>query len=160
MRGGLVLCSVLSVEAARRGRLSHGRVEVRLVLLAQDALHRAVIRHPFVCVVLIRWRNGWLFFVVHLFPGGRGYLKYLELYLQGSVSGDLGRQVVVLHPCHLDVCRVRVAEVDAGICRARLRWSVRGLASQRSREVLQAHMLHGHLHRCVLWRLLPPAIVR
>ena len=109
MRGGVVLCSVLSVEAARRGRLLHGKVEVCLVLLAQDAMHRAVIRHPFVYVVLIWWPNGWLFFVVHVFPGGRGYLEYLDLYLQGSMSGDLGRQVVVLRLCHLDVCRVRVA---------------------------------------------------
>ena len=83
MQGGVVLCLVLSVEAARRGRLSHGKVEVCLVLLAQDALHRAVIRHPFVCVVLIWWPNGWLFFVVHVFYGGRGYLEYLDLYLQG-----------------------------------------------------------------------------
>ena len=34
MRGGIVLCSVLSVEAECRGRLSHGEVEVCLVLLA------------------------------------------------------------------------------------------------------------------------------
>ena len=92
-------------------------------------LHRAVIRHPFVSVVLIWWPNGWLFSMVPVFRGERGYLKYLDLYLQGSMSGDLGRQVVVLRLCHLDVCRVRVAEVDAGICRARLWWSVRGLAS-------------------------------
>ena len=129
MRLGVVLCLVLSVEPARRGRVSHGKVEVRPVLLAQDALHRAVIHHPFVCVVLIWWPNGLLSFVVHVFPGGRGYLKYLDLYLQGSMSGDLGRQVVVLRQCHLDVCRVCVAEVDAGICRARLRWSVSGHAS-------------------------------
>ena len=154
MRGGVVLCApVLSVDAAHRGHLSHGKVEVLLVLVAQDALHRAVIRHPFVFVVLIWWSNGWLFFVVHLFRGGRRYLKYLDLYLQGSMSGDLGRQVVVLRPCDLDVCPVRVAEVEAVICRARLRWSLRGLASRRSSEVLQAHMLHGHLRRCVLGRL-------
>ena len=62
MRGGIVLCApVSSVEAARRGRLSHGKVEVRPVLLAQDALHRAVICHPSVCVVLVWWSNGWLF---------------------------------------------------------------------------------------------------
>ena len=90
MRGGIVLCSVLSVETARRGRLSHGKAEVRLVLLAQDALYCAVICHPFVGVVLF-WRpNGWLLFVVHVIPGGRGYLKYLDLYLQGLMSGDLG----------------------------------------------------------------------
>ena len=104
MRGGLVLCLVLSVEAPRLCRLSHGKVAVCLVLLAQDALQRALIRHPFVCVVLIWWSNGWLFFVVHVFPGGQGYLKYIDLYLQGSMSGDLGRQVVVLRPCHLNVC--------------------------------------------------------
>ena len=112
------------VEAAHPCHLSHGKVEVHLVLLAQDALHRAVISHPLVCVVLIRWPNGRCFFVVHAFPGGRRYLEYLDLYLQGSMSGDLGRQVVVLRQCHLDVCRVRIAEVDAGNCRARLRWSV------------------------------------
>ena len=94
------------------------------------------------------------------FRGARGQLKYLDLYLQGSMSGDLGRQVMVLRLCYLDECQVRVAEVDAGICRARLRWSVRGLALQRSCEVLQAHVLHGHLHRCLLGRLSPPAIVR
>ena len=87
--GGVLPFSVLFVEAARNGRLSHGKVEARPVLLAQDALHRAVIRHPFVCIVLIWWPNGWLFFVVLVFPGGRGYLKYLDLYLQGSMSGDL-----------------------------------------------------------------------
>ena len=91
MRGGVVLYYVLSVDAARRGHLSHGKVEVCLLLLAQDALYRAVIRHPFVCVVLFWWPNGWLLFVVHVIPGGRRYLKYLDLYLQGSVSGDLGR---------------------------------------------------------------------
>ena len=90
MRGGVVLCSVLSVEPARRGRLSHGEVEVRLVLLAQDALYRAVICHPFLGVVLF-WRpDGWLLFLVHVFPGGRGNLEYLDLYPQGSMSGDLG----------------------------------------------------------------------
>ena len=90
MPGGIVLCFVLSVEAACRSRLSHGEVVVRLVLLAQDALYRAVIRQPFVGVVLI-WRpNGWLLFVVHFTSGGRGYLKYLDLYHQGSMSGDLG----------------------------------------------------------------------
>ena len=125
MRGRVVLCApVSSVEAAGRGRLSHGKVEVRLVLLAQDALHRAVIHHPSVCVVLVWWSNGWLFYVVHVFRGGRGYLKYLDLYFQGPMSGYLGRQVVVSRPCYLDVCRVRVAGVDAEICRARLRWSV------------------------------------
>ena len=161
MRGGVLLCApVFSVEAARRGCLLHGKVEVCLVLLAQDALHRAVIRHPFVCVVLVWWSNGWLTFVVHVFRGGRGYLKYLDLYLQGPMSGNLGRQVVVLRPCRFDVCRVHVADVDAGICRARLRWSVRGLSSQRSCDVLQGDMLHGHLHRCVLGRLSPPEIVR
>ena len=124
MRGGVVLCSVLPAEAACRGRLSHGEVEVCFVLLAQDALYRAVVCYPSVGVVL-SWRlDGWLFFVVHAIPGGRGYVKHLDLYLQGSVSGDLGWQVVVLHPRHLDVCRVRVAEVDAGICRASLWWWV------------------------------------
>ena len=50
MRGDIVLCALVSsVEAARRGRLSHAKVEVRLILLAQNALHRAVIRHPSVC---------------------------------------------------------------------------------------------------------------
>ena len=59
MQGGIVLCALVSlVEAAGRGRLSHGRVEVCLVLLAKDALHRAVIRHPSVCVVLVWWSNG------------------------------------------------------------------------------------------------------
>ena len=117
MRGGVDLCAPVSlVEAARRGRLSHGNVEVRLVLLPQDALHRAVIRHPSVCVVLLWWSNGWLFVMVHVFGGGWGYLKYLDLYLQVPISGDLGRQVVVLRPCYLNVCRVRVADVDAGIC--------------------------------------------
>ena len=117
MQGGVLLCApVLSVEAARRGCLSHGKVEVRPVLLAQDALHRAVILHPSVCVVFVWWSNRWLFFVVHVFRGGRGYLKYLDLYLQGPMSGYLGRQVVVSRPCYLDVCRVLVAEVDAGIC--------------------------------------------
>ena len=91
MRGGIVLCSVLSVEAARRGRLSHGKGEVHLILLAQDALYRAVIRDPFVCVVLFWWPNGWLLLVVHVIPAGRWYLKYLDLYLQGSMSGHLGR---------------------------------------------------------------------
>ena len=105
MRAGVVLCApVSSVEAARRGRLSHAKVEVRLVLLAQDALHRVVIRHPSVCVVLVWWSNGWLFVMDHGFRGGRGYLKYLDLYLQGPMSGDLGRQVVVSCPCYLDVC--------------------------------------------------------
>ena len=161
MWGGVVLCPpVFFVEATRCGRLSHGKVEVRLVLLAQDALHRAVIHHPSVCVVLVWWSNAWLFFVVLVFRGGRGYLKYLDLYLQGPMSSDLGRQAVVSRPCYLNVCRVSVAEVDAGICRARLRLSVRGLASQRGSEVLRAHVLHGHLHRCVLRRLPPPAIVR
>ena len=87
---GVVLCSVLSVEAACRGRLSHGEVEVGLVLLAQDALYRAVAHYPFVGVVLF-WRpDGWLLYVVHAIPRGRGYLKYLDLYLQGSMSADLG----------------------------------------------------------------------
>ena len=117
MRGGVVLCAPLSsMEAAHRGHLSNGKVEVRLVVLAQDALHRAVIRHPSVCVLLVWWSNGWLFVMVHVFRGGRGYLKYLDLYTQGPMSGDLGRRVVVLGPCYLDVCRVCVAEVDAGIC--------------------------------------------
>ena len=90
MRGGVIVCTpVFSVEAARRGRLLHGNVDVHLVLLAQDALPRAVIRHPFVCFVLVWWSNGWLFFTGHVFRGGRGYLKYLDLYLQGSMSGDL-----------------------------------------------------------------------
>ena len=125
MRGGVVLCApVFSVEAARRGRLLHGKVEVRLVLLAQDALHRAVIRHPSVCAVVVWWSNGWLFFVVHVLCGGRGYLKYLDLYLQGPMSGYVGRQVVVSRLCYLDVCRNRVAEVDVRVCRARLRWSL------------------------------------
>ena len=161
MRGGVVLCATeFSVEAARRGCLSHGKVKVRLVLLAQDALQLAVIGHSFVCVLLVWWSNGSLFFVVHVFCGGRGYLKYLDLYLQGSISPDLGRQVVVLRPCYLDKCRVRVAEVGAGICLASLLWSVQGLASQRACEVLQAHVLHGHWHCCVLGRLLLSAIVR
>ena len=104
MHGGVVLCvPVSSVEAARRGRLSHGKVEVRVVLLAQDALHRAVIRHPSVCVLFVWWSNRWLFVMVHVFRGGRGHLKHLDLYLQGSMSGDLGRQVVVYRPCYLDV---------------------------------------------------------
>ena len=73
MRGGVVLCAPLSsVEAARRGCLSHGKVQVRLVLLAQDALQGAVIRHPSVCVVLVWWSNGWLFVMAHVFRGGRG----------------------------------------------------------------------------------------
>ena len=39
MRGGIVLCALVSsVEAAHHGRMSHGKVEVRLVLLAQEAL--------------------------------------------------------------------------------------------------------------------------
>ena len=105
MRGGIVLCARMwSVEAARRGHLSHGKVEVRLVLLAQDALHRAVIRHPSLCVVLICWSNAWLFVMVHVFRGRQGYLKYLDLYLQGPMSGDLGRQDVVSRPCYLNVC--------------------------------------------------------
>ena len=90
MRVGVVPCSVLSVEAACRGRLSHGEVEVRLILLAQDALYRAVVRYPFVGVVLFWWPDGWLLFVVHAIAGGRRYSKYLDLYLQGSMSGDLG----------------------------------------------------------------------
>ena len=117
MRGGIVLCApVFSVEDASRGRLSHGKVEVCLVVLAQDALHRAVIRHPSLCAVLVWWSNGLLFVMVHVFCGGQGHLKYLDLYLQGSMSGDLGRQVVVSRPRYHDVCRVRVAEADAGIC--------------------------------------------
>ena len=76
MRGGVILCILVSsVEAARRGRLSHGKVKVCLVLSAQDALHRAVIRHPFVCVVLLWWSNGWLFFVVHVFPWSPGAVE-------------------------------------------------------------------------------------
>ena len=56
-------------------------------LLAQDVLYCAVVRYPFVGVVL-SWRlDGWLLFLVHAIPGGRGYLKYLDLYLQGSMSG-------------------------------------------------------------------------
>ena len=51
-------------------------------------------------------------------------MQYLDFYLQGPMSGDLGRQVVVLRPCCLDVCRVWVAEVDARICLASLRWLV------------------------------------
>ena len=87
---GVVLCSVLSVEVACRGRLLHGEADVCLVLLAQDALYRAVVRYRFVGVLLF-WRpDGWLLFVVHAIPGGRGYLKYLDSYLQGSMSGDLG----------------------------------------------------------------------
>ena len=61
-------------------------------------------------------------------PSSRRYLP-TYLYLQGSMSGDLGWYVVVLRLCHLDVCRVRVAVVDAAICGARMWWSVRGLAS-------------------------------
>ena len=79
MRGGVVLCApVSSVEAACPDRVSHGKVEVRLVLLPQDALHRALICHPSAYVVLVRWSNGWLFIMVHVFCGGRGYLKYLD----------------------------------------------------------------------------------
>ena len=116
MQYDIPLCApVSSVEAARRGRLSHGKVQVRVILFAKDALHRAVIHHPSVCVVLVCWSNGWLFVMVHVFRGGRWYLKYLDLYPQGPMFGDLGRQVVVSCPCYLDVCRVRVAEVDAGI---------------------------------------------
>ena len=55
------------------------RFEVCLFLLAQDVLHRAVICHSSVCVVLVWWSNGWLFVMVHVFCGGRGYLKYLDL---------------------------------------------------------------------------------
>ena len=125
MRSGIVLCApVSSVEAARRGRLSHGKVEVCLVLLAQDALHHAVVRHPFVCVMFVCWSNRWLFVMDHVFRGRRRHLNPLDLYLQGSMSGDLGRQVVVSRPRYLDVCRTRVPEVDAGIWRASLRWSV------------------------------------
>ena len=123
-RGGAVLCALVSsAEGARRGRLSHGKVEVRLVLLVQDVLHSAPIRHPSVCVVLAWWSNGWLFLVVNVVLGGRRYLKYLDLYRQGPMSRYLGQQVVVSRPCYLDVCQVRVAEVHAGIFRAMLRWS-------------------------------------
>ena len=52
MRGGVVLCSALPAEAACRGRLSHGEVEVRFVLLGQDASYRAVACYPPVAVVL------------------------------------------------------------------------------------------------------------
>ena len=104
--------------------MSHGKVEVRIVLLAQGSLHVAVIRHPSVCVMFLWWSNRWLSVMVHVFRGGRGQLKHLDLYLQGSVSRDLGRQVVVLRPRYLDVCQVGVAEVDAGICRVWLRWLV------------------------------------
>ena len=161
MRGDVVLCAtVSSVEAARRACLSHGKVKVSLVLLGKDALHLAVIHHPFVCVGRVWWYNGSVFFVVHVFRGGRGYLKYLDLYLQGSMSGNLGRHVVVLRLWYLDGCRVCVAEVGRGICLASLLWSVQGLASQRACEFLQAHVLHGHLHCRVFGHLSPPAIVR
>ena len=53
MRVGVVLCSVLFVEAACRGCLSHCEVEVRFVLFAQDALYRAVVRYQLVGVVLL-----------------------------------------------------------------------------------------------------------
>ena len=116
MQGGIVLCAPLSsVEAASRGRLSQGKAEVRLVLLARVALHRAVIRHPSVCVVFVWWSNRWLFVMVHVFRGSRGHLRHLDLYLEGSMSGDLGRQVVVTRLRYLHVCRVRVAEVHAGM---------------------------------------------
>ena len=86
------------------------------MLLAQDVLRRAVIYHSSVSVVFVWCSNGWLFVMVHVFRGGRGHLTYLDLYLQGPTSGDLGRQVVVSRPCYHGVCRVRVAEVNAAIC--------------------------------------------
>ena len=95
MRGDVVLCAPLfTVEAACLGRLLHGKVQDCLVFLAQDALHRVVICHRSVCFVLVWWSNCWLFFVVHVFLGGRGYLEYLDLYFQGPMSGYLGQQVV------------------------------------------------------------------
>ena len=89
---------------------------VRLVLLAQDGLHCAVVRSPSVCVVFVWWPDRWLFFMVHVCRGGRGYLKHPDLYLQETMSSDLGWQVVVSCPHSVNVCRVCVAEVDAGIC--------------------------------------------
>ena len=117
MRGGIVLCVPMSpVEAACLCRLSHGKVYVPLILLAQYVLHRAVVRRPSVCVLFLWWPYRWLFVMVHVFRAGREYLKHPYLYLQGTVSSDLGCQVVVSRLCYLDVCRACVAEVDAGIC--------------------------------------------
>ena len=117
VRGGIVLCVPVSpVEATGRGRLSHGKVWVCLVLLAQDALHRAVVRRLSVCVVFVWWSDRWLFVMVHVVRGGWGHLKHPDLYLQGTMSSNLGWQVVVSCSHYLDVCRVCVAEVDAGIC--------------------------------------------
>ena len=72
MLDDIVLCVPISpAGAARRGRLSHGKVEVHLVLLAQDALHRAVVRNPSLCVMFFWWPKRWLFVMVHVFRGGR-----------------------------------------------------------------------------------------
>ena len=117
MPGGILLCvPVSSVEAARRGRLAHGKVEVPHVLLAQDVLHHAVIRHQSVFVVFVCQSHRWLFVMVHGFRGGNRYLKHLELYLHGPMFGDLRRQVLLSRPRYLKVCRFCVSEVHAGIC--------------------------------------------
>ena len=80
MRGGIFLCVPVSpVEAACSGPLSDGKAEVRLVLLAQDALHRAVVRHPSVCFLFV-------------------WCPKRPLYLQGTMSSHLGWQVVVSRP--------------------------------------------------------------
>ena len=107
----------------RRGCLLHSKFQVRPVLLAQDALHRAV-RCPSVCVVSVWWPDSWLFAMVHVVCGGQGHFEHPDLCLRGTMTSDLGWQVMVLRPCYLDVYQVCLAKVDAGICWAWLRWSV------------------------------------
>ena len=99
-------------------------VEGRVSLVAEDAVHRGVVRHPLGCVMFIRGSDGGLFILVRVVRGAWGNLRHFELNLQWAVSGGLEWHVVVLRPRHLDVCRICVAEVDTWVCRARLRGSM------------------------------------
>ena len=67
-------------EAACGHRLLHGEVEVGVALVAEDAVHCALLRHPLGCVVVIRGADVGLFILVRAVAGGCGNLQHFELY--------------------------------------------------------------------------------
>ena len=69
------------VEATDCCHLSHGEVKVRVALVAEDAVHCAVVCHPLWFVVFLQGADGGLCVLVHIVRGGRADLQHLELYL-------------------------------------------------------------------------------
>ena len=91
MRGcRLLLVAVHLVEATCCRCLPHGEVEVCVGLIAEDTVHRSVVRHSFVCVVFVSRANRRLFVLVCIAGEGRGYLQHFEHYLSWAVSACLG----------------------------------------------------------------------